>query len=104
MTAELPITVLDRSHPATSHLPSPWRFREELYLFRDLVPDARVLLGVEFVGTASGTPTVLPLAWCMERKAMRSVYTALGHHLSAYESGEFIQHLLGAVEWVLGTS
>lgn len=103
VTAELPVTVLDNSHPATSCLPSPWPFREELYLFRDVVPDARVLLGVELAGAPSSAPTVLPLAWCIERQAMRSFYTALGHHLSAYESGDFIQHLLGAVEWVLGT-
>ena len=44
ITGDLPITVIDPAHPATAHLPSPWRFRDELYLFRELVPDARLLL------------------------------------------------------------
>ena len=53
VTGDLPITVIDRGHPATAHLPSPWRFKEELYLFRDVTPDARVLLGIE-MGTGPG--------------------------------------------------
>jgi len=102
VTAELPVTVVDADHPATSHLPSPWPFREELYLFRDLAPDARVLLGVEMGADGAGGRSLLPLAWCIERGPMRSFYTVLGHHLGAYENGDFMCHLLGAVTWVLG--
>ena len=99
ITGDLPITVIDPSHPATSHLPSPWRFRDELYLFRELVPDARVLLAVEFGGTSVGN---LPLAWCVERPPMRTFYTALGHFVAAYENADYLQHVRGGIEWVLG--
>jgi type 1 glutamine amidotransferase len=106
VTGELPITVVDRDHPATAHLPSPWRFTEELYLFRALVPDARVLLAVE-LGSAAGAPTgssgptLAPIAWCIERGPARSFYTVLGHFLAAYEDGRFLEHLRGGVAWVL---
>jgi type 1 glutamine amidotransferase len=98
ITGDLPISVIDGSHPATAHLPSPWHFRDELYLFRELVPDARLLLAAEFGGTDVGT---LPLAWCIERPPMRTFYTALGHFIAAYENADFLQHLLGGIQWVL---
>ncbi len=101
ITGDLPITVVDSGHPATAHLRSPWRFKDELYLFRDLVPDARVLLAVEFGGTGVGQ---LPLAWCVERPPMRSFYTALGHFVAAYEDADYLQHVRGGIEWVLGRS
>jgi len=103
VTGELPISVVEATHPATAHLPSPWRLKEELYLFRDLSPDVRVLLAVEMGSGGSGEgPSRLPIAWCIERGAMRTFYTVLGHFLSAYEDGNYLEHLRGAVEWVLG--
>jgi type 1 glutamine amidotransferase len=38
--------VLDPSHPACAHLGPEWRWHDEVYQFRDLRPDARVLLRV----------------------------------------------------------
>jgi len=37
---------VDVDHPSTRHLGAVWRWRDEVYLFRDLRPDARVLLRV----------------------------------------------------------
>lgn len=96
ITGELPITVVDADHPATAHLRSPWFFRDELYLFQDLVPDARLLLAVELGPTAR-----LPLAWCVERSPARTFYTALGHFVAAYENADYLQHVRGGIEWVL---
>jgi type 1 glutamine amidotransferase len=98
ITGDLPITVVDRSHPATAHLPSPWLFRDELYLFRELVPDARLLLAVEFGGSDVG---ILPIAWCVERPPVRTFYTALGHFVAAYENAAYLRHVLGGIRWVL---
>jgi type 1 glutamine amidotransferase len=100
ITGDLPITVVDRSHPATAHLPSPWLFRDELYLFRELVPDARLLLMVEFGGSEDGR---MPIAWCVERPPVRTFYTALGHFVAAYENADYLRHVLGGVQWVLGS-
>jgi type 1 glutamine amidotransferase len=100
ITGDLPITVLDRSHPATAHLPSPWIFRDELYLFRELVPDARLLLAVQLGGSQAST---LPVAWCVERPPVRTFYTALGHFVAAYENADYLGHVLGGIRWVLGS-
>lgn len=98
ITGDLPLTVIDREHPATAHLPSPWRFRDELYLFRDMAPDVHVLLAVELSGSHEAR---LPLAWCVDRPPMRSFYTALGHFVAAYEDANYLQHVRGGVDWVL---
>jgi type 1 glutamine amidotransferase len=101
ITGDLPVTVVDRAHPATAHLPSPWRFHDELYLFQEIAPDAHVLLAVEFSGSQSIS---LPLAWCVDRAPMRSFYTALGHFVAAYEDVDYLQHLRGGIEWVIGAA
>jgi uncharacterized protein len=109
VTGEMSITVVDHNHPATAHLSSPWLFKEELYIFRRLVPDAHVLLAVELgsrppagaVADDWPDPHVLPLAWCIERGSTRTFYTVLGHFSSAYEDPSFLQHLTGGIEWVL---
>jgi uncharacterized protein len=109
VTGEISITVVNPDHPATAHLPSPWLFKEELYIFRSLVPDARVLLAVELGSrSAAGAdtddwrdPHALPLAWCIERASTRTFYTALGHFSAAYEDPSFQRHLSGGVGWVL---
>jgi type 1 glutamine amidotransferase len=103
VTGRLAVHVVDSRHPATAHLPAVWHFRDELYLFRDLVDDARVLLAVP--AAAAGPPDaagMLPLCWCTEMGPARSFYTVLGHFLEAYEDGQYLQHLRGAVEWVMG--
>jgi type 1 glutamine amidotransferase len=105
VTGILPVLVVDDAHPATRHLPRPWPFQEEFYLFSDLVEDRRELLGLEFGHSHDGTGgQVLPLAWCIERGPMRTFYTALGHFGAAYENVDFVRHLGGGVSWVLSGS
>src|ERR1019366_7502935 len=90
VTGDLPIHVVDRDHPSTAHLPNPWRFKEEFYLFRELSHDAKILLGVEF-GTSSkeGGVVTLPISWCIERGPLRTFYTVLGHFIAAYEDAAY---------------
>jgi type 1 glutamine amidotransferase len=105
VTGDLSIHVMDRDHPATAHLPDPWRFKEELYLFRELVPEARILLGIEF-GTplAEGGIKTLPFAWCIEEGPCRTFYTVPGHFSSAYEDVTYLRHLSGGIEWLIHPS
>jgi type 1 glutamine amidotransferase len=107
-TTTFDIDVVDPGHPSTAHLPAPWRWRDEVYLFSGLRPDARVLLradpgGLDMsVGGARIPPHGLPLAWCHRFGSGRALYTALGHFPAAWESPVYRRHLAGALEWLLG--
>jgi type 1 glutamine amidotransferase len=100
--------VLDASHPACTHLGSEWRWHDEVYQFRDLRPDAQVLLRVrdgELDLDAPGArPPVFgyPLAWCFGEGDGRVFSTSLGHFPGAWETPAYLRHLAGGLEWALG--
>jgi predicted dehydrogenase len=93
-------------HPSTARLPDPWRFTDEVYLFRDLRDDARVLLeavGDDLDMDAPGARRPahgFPLAWCFTEGRGRVFYTALGHFPGAYEDVRFLAHLHGGLAWL----
>jgi uncharacterized protein len=106
LTQQFDIEVADRAHVATRHLPEPWHFEDEIYLFRDLRPDARVLLrlrteGVDVSRLGAATQNGLPLAWVLNEGLGRVFYTALGHFPEAYEDVVFLGHLYGALKWLV---
>jgi type 1 glutamine amidotransferase len=100
--------VLDLSHPACTHLGSEWQWHDEVYQFRDLRPDAQVLLRVrdgELDLEAPGArPPVFgyPLAWCFGEGKGRVFSTSLGHFPGAWETPAYLRHLAGGLEWALG--
>ncbi len=102
--------VLDPSHPACAHLGSEWRWHDEVYQFRDLRADARVLLRVrdgELDLSAPGArPPAFgyPLAWCFTEGAGRVFSTSLGHFPGAWETPAYLQHLSGGLGWALGAA
>lgn len=99
--------VVDPAHPATAHLGGSWACHDEVYLFRDLRPDAHVLLRVADrqldmdVEGAPPPPAVMPLCWCFTEGAGRVFYTALGHFPSAWENPPYLRHLLGGLSWLV---
>jgi type 1 glutamine amidotransferase len=107
-TQEFAVEVADGTHPATAHLPTPWRWRDEVYLFRDLRPDARVLLRVADGQLDMSVPEArvpecgFPLAWCFTEGRGRAFYTSLGHFAGAWESPVYLRHVAGGLTWVLG--
>jgi type 1 glutamine amidotransferase len=106
-TTDFDVDVLVGDNPATKDLPDPWPWRDEVYLFRDLRPDAQVLLEVspgqlDMSVPAARVPACgLPLAWCHQEGEGRVFYTALGHFPSAWESPTFLRFLAGGLDWVL---
>jgi hypothetical protein len=100
--------VCDSSHPACAHLGSAWHWHDEVYQFRDLRPDAAVLLRVrdgELDPEAPGArppPFGYPLAWCFTEGRGRVFSTSLGHFPAAWESPAYLRHLAGGLGWVLG--
>jgi type 1 glutamine amidotransferase len=106
-TQEFDVEVADRTHPATAHLVAPWRWHDEVYLFRDLRPDAHVLLRVAHGQLDMSVPEArvpdcgFPLAWCFTEGQGRGFYTSLGHFPGAWENPTFLRHLAGGLAWTL---
>ncbi len=113
------LDVVEPTHPAVSHLGPTWRWHDEVYQFRDVRPDAQVLLAArpDELGrdsgpglTGDGDPTRSdrrpdpgvehPLSWCFTEGAGRVFYTALGHFPSAWENPAYLRHLAGGLDWV----
>ncbi|HWR85943.1 MAG TPA: ThuA domain-containing protein [Rhodoglobus sp.] len=88
------ITVVDRDHPSTAHLPERWDRHDEWYVFERVAPGSRVLLQLQ---------PDRPLAWERRVGPGRSWYTALGHEAAAYDDPAFRAHLLGGIRSVAST-
>jgi type 1 glutamine amidotransferase len=107
-TTEVTLEVVEPGHPATTHLGPTWRWHDEVYQFRDLRPDARVLLRVADGELDLGAPGAappdfgFPLSWCFTERAGRVFSTTLGHFPAAYESPTYLRHLAGGLAWALG--
>jgi type 1 glutamine amidotransferase len=108
-TQRVALEVVDTTHPATAHLGATWQWHDEVYQFRDLRADARVLLRVpddQLDGDAPGAGGVPrsighPLSWCFTEGDGRVFSTSLGHFPAAWESPVYLQHLAGGLGWVL---
>jgi hypothetical protein len=106
-TQDFAIDIVDPSHPSTAHLGEQWDWRDEVYLFRDLRPDAQVLMRlaedqVDLSAPGGRVPACgFPLAWCIEDGPARSFYTALGHFPLAWELPVYLRHLAGGLAWLL---
>jgi type 1 glutamine amidotransferase len=99
---------VDRDHPATRHFGPTWTIRDEVYLFRDLRPDARVLLRakpecLDMSVPGARLPDIgVPLAWCHSEGEGRVFSTTPGHFPHAWELPAYLQHVSGGLGWVLG--
>jgi type 1 glutamine amidotransferase len=109
-TQDFAVDVVDHGHPATAHLDDQWPWHDEVYLFRDLRPDARVLLRLADNQVDLSVPDGrvpecgFPLAWCIEDGGSRSFYTALGHFSLAWELPVYLRHLAGGLAWLEDTA
>lgn len=102
------IRVIDQKHPATTSLGDTWQWEDECYYLDHLNPDIHILLAADltsiedpdkdkYPGKTFGD--YFPLAWCHEFEGGRQFYTALGHESRHYEDKQFLQHLLGGIQW-----
>lgn len=105
-TQDFAIDVVDGTHPATAHLGERWQWRDEVYLFAQLRPDARVLLRlapdqVDLTAPGGRVPECgFPLAWMVDADRARTFYSALGHFPGAWETPAYLQHLAGGLAWL----
>lgn len=102
------IEVLNRRHRSTRHFESTFTRKDEWYDFRAApLPafDRLLRLDVEsYKGermVADGVAETHPIAWCREMGAARCLYTGGGHTPESFDEPEFVQHLRGALCWLL---
>ncbi len=109
------LDVSEPDHPAVAHLGPTWLWHDEVYTFRDLRPDATVLLRARpdelpLEGRGPGTPAPTrpaigyPLSWYFTEGAGRVFSTSLGHFPHAWESLDYLRHLRGGLDWVTAST
>ena len=99
------IVTLDRSHPATRHLPPRWRWTDEYYSW-DAEPaaDAHILARLDESGMRldpglqMGAADHALIWWRCEGRA-RIFYSALGHRAEAWSDPAHRAMLDGAIGW-----
>jgi len=104
------VNIIDAKHPSVKHLPRRWvRVKgDEFYYLKQMsvnlhvvaVNDATTLRG-ENERRIDTFGDVFPSVWCHEFDGGRSWYTSLGHDKGDYLDEEFMQHILGGIEWVV---
>lgn len=99
------IDVIDKEHPATKNLPDKWERTDEWYNYKDISPDIRVLAKLDetsYKGGENGANH--PIIWCHEYDGGRAFYTGGGHTKESYEDPEFMRHILGGIQYAVGSS
>ena len=101
------VIVEDRAHPSTRHLgDTRWARSDEWYNFdRNVRGSAHVLLSMDETtydpgGNAQGYDH--PISWCKPYDGGRAWVTALGHFGAHYDEPQFLQHIVGGVQYAAG--
>lgn len=102
------LNVADATHPSTLTLAPSFVWADEWYNFQSNVAndaDTNLLLLVDETTYSGGTMgPVHPISWNKTVNGGRMFYTALGHNVSAYTTPFFREHVLGGLQWAIGTT
>jgi uncharacterized protein len=104
-TQQATIKVEDKNHPSTAHLADTWVRTDEWYDFRtNPRANVKVLLTLdESTYTGGGMGADHPIAWYHAFDGGRAWYTGLGHTDGSYAEPDFLKHLLGGIQYAIGT-
>lgn len=94
--------VIESNHAATAHLPQVWKRFDELYNFKWIGTDLKVLITIDessYNGGANGENH--PMAWYHNFDGGRAFYTALGHDHKSWEDDMYRKHVLGGIQYAL---
>lgn len=97
------LNVVDRNHVSTEHLPEKWERTDEWYNFKNLNKEVNVLITIDeksYEGGANGESH--PMAWYHDFEGGRAFYTELGHTEESYRDPQYLQHLLGGIQYAIG--
>ena len=96
------VDVIDRTHPATQHLPPLWHRNDEWYNFRAQPKGVRVLATLDVDSYLGSTQDPHPICWCHNFEGGRAFYTEGGHTTESYAEKDFQRHLVGGIYWAAG--
>ena len=101
---EAKLIVVDKTHSSTKHLPATWSRKDEWYNFKNMNPDVKVLIKIDetsYTGGKNGDSH--PMAWYQAYEGGRVFYTELGHTEESYTDPLYLQHVLGGIQYAMGT-
>jgi type 1 glutamine amidotransferase len=88
------LDVQDTTNISTKHLPRKWKRFDEWY---------NLLTIDESSYTGGKNPGFHPMAWYHTYDGGRAFYTELGHTNESYADPLYLKHLLGGIEYAMGT-
>jgi type 1 glutamine amidotransferase len=100
---EAVFNITDENNVATAHLPKVWKRFDELYNWKWIGTDLKILITIDetsYTGGANGDNH--PMAWYHEFDGGRGFYTALGHDNKSWEDPLYLQHVLGGIKYAMG--
>ncbi len=96
--------IKDNSFIATKHFTdSIWNRDDELYNFKNLNTEVKVLMTVDestYEGGENGN--FHPMSWYHEYDGGRAFYTAAGHTDESFLEEKFVKHILGGIQYAIG--
>jgi uncharacterized protein len=95
--------ITDENNIATAHLPKVWKRFDELYNWKWIGTDLKILITIDetsYTGGANGDNH--PMAWYHEFDGGRGFYTALGHDNKSWEDPLYLEHVLGGIKYAMG--
>jgi len=88
----------------TKNLPAEWIRTDELYNYKRISKDIKVLYTLDETSYEGGeNGDYHPIAWYHEFEGGRSFYTGMGHTPESYADSLFRDHLLQGVKYVIGS-
>ena len=99
---EAVIDVVNKNNPATSMLPDKWKRWDEWYNFKDVQPDLKVLAYLDESSYQNGGMNGNhPIVWYHEFEGGKAFYTGFGHTDETFREPLMLNHLLGAIRFVI---
>lgn len=101
---EAKFIIKDKNHPSTSPLAdSVWIHTDELYNFKNINPDLKVLITIDETSYKGGENGKFhPFAWYHDYDGGRAFYTSMGHTKEVWSDEKFLKHLTGGIRYAIG--
>ncbi|MGB6150445.1 MAG: ThuA domain-containing protein [Pricia sp.] len=103
-TPEADFIIKDKNFGATNFFAdSVWHRADEIYNYKKINPDVNVIMTVDESSYEGGTNgDYHPFSWYHEFDGGRAFYTGAGHTDESYADPQFLQHILGGIEYAIG--